>query len=92
MKVDTNTRGNTYWFMFKVSEFQNGAKYKFNIMNFTRNVEKFYSSGMNICTKVEKKVKQEIGASVPEGTTEAADDGPQHEWRYNRCENIVFSP
>ena len=55
MKVDTNTKGNTYWFMFKVNEFLQGAKYKFNIMNFTRNVEKFYSSGMNICTKIEKK-------------------------------------
>ena len=37
MKVDTNTRGNTYWFMFKVSDFQVGIKYKFNILNFTRN-------------------------------------------------------
>lgn len=24
MKVDTNTRGNTYWFMFKVSNFKIG--------------------------------------------------------------------
>jgi hypothetical protein len=57
MKVDTNTKGNTYWFMFKVSEFQ-AARYKFNILNFTRNVDKFYSQGMNVCTKLEKKEKK----------------------------------
>jgi hypothetical protein len=54
MKVDTNTRGNTYWFMFKVSDFQVGIKYKFNILNFTRNFEKFYANGMNILVKTEK--------------------------------------
>ena len=43
MKVDTNTRGNTYWFMFKVSDFAIGQKYKFNIMNFSRNMDKFYN-------------------------------------------------
>jgi hypothetical protein len=74
MKVDTNTKGNTYWFMFKVSEFLQGAKYKFNIMNFTRNVEKFYSSGMNICTKIEKKQKKEIGEGAKD-ETETKDPG-----------------
>ena len=43
MKVDTNTRGNTYWFMFKVSDFAVNQKYKFNIMNFSRNMDKFYN-------------------------------------------------
>ena len=43
MKVDTNTRGNTYWFMFKVTNFTVGQKYKFNLVNFSRNAEKFYS-------------------------------------------------
>ena len=55
MKVDTNTKGNTYWFMFKVSNFIVGQKYKFNVMNFTRNVEIFYNNGMNVLTKVEGK-------------------------------------
>jgi len=42
MKVDTNTRGNTYWFMFKVNDFVVGQRYKFNIFNFTRNLDAFY--------------------------------------------------
>jgi hypothetical protein len=67
MKVDTNTKGNTYWFMFKVNEFQVGSRYKFNIMNFSRNLEKFYSSGMNVCTKSEKKEKKEIHIDSSEG-------------------------
>ncbi len=54
MKVDTNTRGNTYWFMFKVSEFQVGLTYKFNLVNFTRNVDKFYKNGMNVCVKIDE--------------------------------------
>jgi len=55
MKVDTNTRGNTYWFMFKTSDFLVHQKYKFNILNFSRNVDKFYYNDMNIVTKRETK-------------------------------------
>lgn len=55
MKVDTNTKGNTYWFMFKVSDFMVGLRYRFNVLNFSRNCEKFYSQGMNIVTKRERK-------------------------------------
>lgn len=55
MKVDSNTRGYTYWFMFKVSDFRVGQTYRFNILNFTRDLAKFYSKGMNLVTKVEKK-------------------------------------
>ena len=70
MKVDTNTKGNTYWFMFKVSEFKVGQKYKFNVVNFTRNVEKFYNAGMNICCKSEVKgakklIREEGDEEVP---------------------------
>jgi hypothetical protein len=44
MKVDSNTKGNTYWFMFKVTNFKVGQKYSFYILNFTRSrsLEKFY--------------------------------------------------
>jgi hypothetical protein len=42
MKVDSNTRGNTYWFYFKVTNFIIGMKYKFNLLNFTRSLENFY--------------------------------------------------
>ena len=56
MKVDSNTRGNTYWFMYKVSGgFVIGQPYKFNILNFSRNVDKFYNLGMNIVVKRESK-------------------------------------
>lgn len=55
MKVDTNTRGNTYWFYFKVSGFMVGMLYRFNIVNFTRNVELFYSKGMNVMTRIESE-------------------------------------
>ena len=55
MKVDTNTRGNTYWFYFKVSEFQVGLTYKFNVVNFTRDLQKFFSHGMNVCTRIESR-------------------------------------
>ena len=51
MKVDSNTKGNTYWFMFKVTNFRVGMRYKFNILNFTRSIEKFYKEKMNIVTK-----------------------------------------
>jgi len=54
MKVDTNTKGNTYWFMFKVSNFKIGKTYKFNILNFTRSMEGFYKDGMNVVTRAEK--------------------------------------
>ena len=53
MKVDTNTKGNTYWFMFKVTNFRVGVRYTFNILNFTRSIEKFYKEKMNIVTKAE---------------------------------------
>jgi hypothetical protein len=60
MKVDTNTRGQTYWFMFKVQGgFRIGKTYKFNVLNFTRNLRKLYDYGMNVVTKVDDLVTQE---------------------------------
>lgn len=55
MKVDTNTKGNTYWFMFKVSDFMVGIRYRFNVLNFSRNMDLFYNNGMNVVIKKEKK-------------------------------------
>lgn len=52
MKVDTNTRGNTHWFYFKVSNFQLGLTYRFNILNFTRSINNFYSNGMNVLKRI----------------------------------------
>ena len=54
MKVDTNTKGNMYWFMFKVYNFKVGLKYKFNVCNFTRSMEKFYKDRMNVVTRAER--------------------------------------
>ena len=54
MKVDSNSRGNSYWFYFKVTNFIIGIKYKFNILNFTRSLENFYQNGMNIVVRSEK--------------------------------------
>ena len=53
MKVDTNTHGNTYWFYFKVSNVKVNLEARFHILNFTRSMKKFYSSKMNVLTKVE---------------------------------------
>ena len=93
MKVDTNTKGNTYWFMFKVSEFKVGQKYKFNIVNFTRNVEKFYNSGMNICTKTEKKEKKIIEEEEKESSNDYTPEQikekeAESQWEYNKCSNV----
>ena len=79
MKVDCNTRGNTYWFYFKVSNFRVGVTYTFNIYNFTRSMEKFYKEGMNIVTRAETKNQLNKCARVEEP-----------EWRYNLCKNICF--
>ena len=52
-KVDTNTRGNTYWFYFKVLNWKPKAKANFNILNVARDLLPFYSKGMNIWTRTE---------------------------------------
>ncbi len=54
MKVDSNTKGNTYWFCFRVHNFRVGVRYTFNIFNFTRSIDKFYRDGMNIVLKSTK--------------------------------------
>jgi hypothetical protein len=54
IKVDSNTRGNTYWFYFSVEGGRTGVRHTFNIFNFTRSMEKFYREGMNVLTKAEK--------------------------------------
>ena len=74
--------------MFKVSYFRVGKKYKFNILNFTRSMEKFYREKMNIVTRAEKingKNRPASGKGSQSGSDEYGDD-----WRYNTCENIQF--
>lgn len=36
MRVDSNTKGHTSWFYFKVSNVQPNQKIKFNIINFNK--------------------------------------------------------
>ena len=86
MKVDSNTRGYTYWFMFKVSDFRVGQTYRFNILNFTRDLAKFYSKGMNLVTKVERK-SPSTAEKEHEDDKEVPEENP---WRYGRCKHVEF--
>lgn len=52
-KVDTNTKGHTYWFYFKVLNWVPKAKATFNILNVARDLLPFYNRGMNIWTRTE---------------------------------------
>ena len=52
-KVDTNTKGNTYWFYFKVLNWQPKATVTFNILNVARDLTPFYSRGMQVLTRTE---------------------------------------
>lgn len=82
MKVDSNTYGSTYWFMFKVSNFTVGVKYKFRIYNFTRSLSKFYIEGKNVVTK------REPLNGIKKRSSD--DDKPTDSWKYNMCDNICF--
>ena len=53
LKVDTNTRGNTYWFYFKVLNWQPGSTITFNILNIGRDLTAFYARGMKIMNRQE---------------------------------------
>lgn len=55
LKVDTNTRGGSHWFYFKVMNWRPGQTVEFKILNLVRNLQGFYSKGMNIYTRQENK-------------------------------------
>lgn len=52
-KVDTNTKGNTYWFYFKVLNWTPKASATFNILNVARDLVPFYSRGMQVWSRCE---------------------------------------
>ena len=52
-KVDTNTKGNTYWFYFKVLNWRAGSTVTFNLLNVARDLAPFYSRGMQVLTRTE---------------------------------------
>ena len=45
MRVDSNTRGHTNWFFFKVHNVKNKKSIRFNIINFCKN-NQLYLEGM----------------------------------------------
>ena len=53
LKVDTNTRGNTHWFYFKVLNWQPNSSVTFNILNIARDMNRFYGKGMSVITRTE---------------------------------------
>jgi ribonuclease HI len=67
MKVDTNTKGSSFWFNFKVrgiwkstskqrnghANTERGRVIKFNIVNFNKSdIKGFYQNGMNVMSRV----------------------------------------
>ena len=55
LKVDTNTKGNTYWFYFKVLNWQVDSTVNFNILNIGRDLNAFYSKGMQVLSRMESR-------------------------------------
>jgi hypothetical protein len=53
MKVDTNTKGNSFWFNFKVYNGRPNSVVTFNVLNFSRDLSNFYSEGMGVQTKLD---------------------------------------
>lgn len=47
MRVDSNTRGHTCWFFFKVYQIKRGSTVKFNIYNFSKR-DLMYDSGLKV--------------------------------------------
>ena len=45
MRVDSNTKGHTSWYFFKIFNIKKKKKIKFNIINFTKN-NILYTEGM----------------------------------------------
>ena len=96
MKVDSNTKGNTYWFYFKVQNFRIGVRYTFNIFNFTRSIEKFYKEGMNIVTRAvrmshtQQKEPDDNSNGSASGSLESPDPWDDTGWRYNTCRHVLF--
>ena len=64
MRVDSNTKGHTTWFYFKVSNFDHRQKVKFNMINFQKS-GLLYNSGMKpYCYRSSKKVWEQAGADI----------------------------
>jgi len=53
IRSDTNTRGHTCWFYFKVCNKETLGEVQFNIVNFSKK-RNMYSSGLKPYTRVER--------------------------------------
>lgn len=89
MKIDTNTCGNTHWFMFRVTDFGLDQSYTFHILNMTRNLDHFYANGMNIV--VRKQRKQRLRYDEENKSDQSFDASPKaDEWEYETCKDVQF--
>jgi hypothetical protein len=91
MKVDANTKGNCYWFMFRAKNFKAGQRYTFKILNFTRNMEKFYKMGMEIMMRKEA-VDPENDSNSLSSDSDGGEKIKKAKWRPKGCSNIIFEP
>ena len=84
LKVDTNTKGNTHWFYFKVLNWQPTQKVTFNILNIARDLSRFYSKDMTVAVRTESS-NGKLKSPWRFGETTVEDYIPQNEivrsWR-----------
>ena len=67
--MDTNTKGHTHWFYFKIANWQPGHTYTFNVVNMSRDLSKFYFRGMNVLTQLESPLDGARSDWSPHGGT-----------------------
>ncbi len=64
MRVDSNTKGHTTWFFFKVFNIKKKKNVRFNIVNFTKN-NQLYAEGMRpYVFRTSQKVWAQEGSNV----------------------------
>lgn len=64
MRVDSNTKGHTTWFYFKVKNFSPQQKVRFNLINFQKS-GLLYNDGMKpYCFRSSKKVWEQTNVDL----------------------------
>lgn len=87
LKVDTNTKGNTYWFYFKVDNWEVGSTVHFNILNIGRDLSAFYGKGMQILSRIESQNGKFRSEWVTGDCTQVCDYSPSDIIRAYKKEN-----
>ena len=100
MKVDTNTKGSSFWFNFKVrgtwksnvkqrnghANTERSRVIKFNIVNFNKSdIKGFYQDGMNILSRVCRD-EEETGGGGPS----PVGIHRHRMWENSKCFDIEF--